>query len=183
VRVQNLEYSADGARMIGEYAVDEARDRPPSGHLVLPRGQWPSQSTPKGSLRGSRASATPLSPWTTTATASRWPTRPSAASRLAPGAPIGPAFGLRAHKALETLAGQKEVDPARLAVIGYCFGGTTALEIGRSGGDVKAIVGFHSGLGTPEPQDAKNIKAKVLVCIGARIPSSRPSSARRSSRR
>src|SRR5207253_7866808 len=71
---------------------------------------------------------------------------------------------------LQVLAGQKEVDVSKLAAIGYCFGGTTALEIGRSGGDVKAIVGFHSGLGTARPQDARNIKAKVLVCIGAEDP-------------
>ncbi len=49
-------------------------------------------------------------------------------------------------------------------------GGTTALEIARSGADVKAIVGFHSGLATARPQDAKNIKGKVLVCIGADDP-------------
>ena len=72
--------------------------------------------------------------------------------------------------ALDVLKAQKEVDAARLAAIGYCFGGTTALEIGRSGADVKAIVGFHSGLVTVRPQDARNIKGKVLVCIGADDP-------------
>ena len=76
----------------------------------------------------------------------------------------------RATAALDVLRAQKEVDTARLAAIGYCFGGTTALEIGRSGADVKAIVGFHSGLATARPQDAKNIKGKVLVCIGADDP-------------
>ena len=68
------------------------------------------------------------------------------------------------------LKAQKEVDAERLAAIGYCFGGTTALEIGRAGADVKAIVGFHSGLVTVRPQDARNIKGKVLVCIGADDP-------------
>src|SRR5262249_5543000 len=76
----------------------------------------------------------------------------------------------RALAALDVLKAQKEVDNARLAAIGYCFGGTTALEIGRSGADVKAIVGFHSGLSTARPQDARNIKGKVLVCIGADDP-------------
>ena len=74
----------------------------------------------------------------------------------------------RATAALEVLKAQKEVDPTRLAAIGYCFGGTTSLELGRAGCDLKAIVGFHSGLGTVRPQDARNIKGKVLVCIGAR---------------
>ena len=76
----------------------------------------------------------------------------------------------RATAALDVLKAQKEVDAARLAAIGYCFGGTTALELARAGCDLKAIVGFHSGLATARPQDAKNIKGKVLVCIGADDP-------------
>ena len=72
--------------------------------------------------------------------------------------------------ALDVLKAQKEVDTGRLAAIGYCFGGTTALELGREGCDFKAIVGFHSGLATSRPQAAKNIKGKVLVNIGAEDP-------------
>ena len=88
------------------------------------------------------------------------------------GAWIADPTGIRARAAaaLDVLKAQKEVDAERLAAIGYCFGGTTALEIGRSGADVKAIVGFHSGLVTVRPQDARNIKGKVLVCIGADDP-------------
>ena len=72
--------------------------------------------------------------------------------------------------ALKALAAQAETDPARLAAIGFCWGGTTALELGRAGADLRAIVGFHCGLGTARPKDAQNIKAKVLACIGADDP-------------
>ncbi len=59
----------------------------------------------------------------------------------------------------------------RIAAIGFCFGGTMALELARSGAEVKAVVGFHSGLATNAPKtDAKAIKASVLVCIGADDP-------------
>ena len=44
------------------------------------------------------------------------------------------------------------------------------LEAARGGADLKAVVGFHSGLGTARPQDAANIKGKVLVQIGADDP-------------
>ena len=44
------------------------------------------------------------------------------------------------------------------------------LELARSGADVKAVVGFHSGLGTARPEDASNISGKILVCIGADDP-------------
>ncbi len=46
-----------------------------------------------------------------------------------------------------------------------------ALELARGGAGIAAVTGFHSGLGTPNPQDARNIKGKVLVCIGADDPS------------
>ena len=76
----------------------------------------------------------------------------------------------RTAAALDVLTADPRVDASRLAFIGYCYGGTAALELARSGADLKAVVGFHSGLGTARPQDAANIKAKVLVCIGADDP-------------
>ena len=60
-----------------------------------------------------------------------------------------------------------EVDAARIAVIGYCFGGTVALEMARSGADLRGAASFHGSLATPNPADAKNIKGKVLVLHGA----------------
>jgi dienelactone hydrolase len=77
----------------------------------------------------------------------------------------------RAIGGMRALMGRSEVDPARLATIGFCFGGTTSLELARSGADIKAVVGFHSGLATVAPKsDAKAIKARILVCIGADDP-------------
>jgi dienelactone hydrolase len=49
-----------------------------------------------------------------------------------------------------------------------------ALELARSGAAIAGVVGFHSGLATVAPQDAKNIKGKVLVCVGADDPSIPP---------
>jgi dienelactone hydrolase len=77
----------------------------------------------------------------------------------------------RAAGGLHALTARAEVDASRVAAIGFCFGGTMALELARSGADVKAVVGFHSGLATAAPKDdAKAIKARVLVCIGADDP-------------
>jgi len=71
---------------------------------------------------------------------------------------------------LQVLLAQPRVDPACVAAIGFCFGGTMALELARAGTDLRAVVGFHSGLGTSHPQDASAITATVLVCIGADDP-------------
>ncbi|MBF0504857.1 MAG: dienelactone hydrolase family protein [Candidatus Omnitrophica bacterium] len=71
---------------------------------------------------------------------------------------------------LQTLKAQSRVDPAQLAAIGYCFGGTAVLELARSGAGIKGIVSFHGGLSSPKPADALNIKAKVLILHGDADP-------------
>ena len=73
----------------------------------------------------------------------------------------------RAEAARLALTQQGNVDAARIAAIGYCFGGTTALELARSGAALSAVISFHGGLANARPEDAGNIKAKVLVCHGA----------------
>lgn len=76
----------------------------------------------------------------------------------------------RVNLALSTLSKNANVDPKKLLATGYCFGGTAALELGRSGADVLGIVSFHGGLSNPTPNDAKNIKAQVQVYHGAIDP-------------
>jgi dienelactone hydrolase len=80
----------------------------------------------------------------------------------------------RVNAGLDALRRQPLVDPKRIAAIGYCFGGTTVLELARSGADVAGVVSFHGGLDSPTPADGKNIKGKVLVCHGADDPFEKP---------
>jgi dienelactone hydrolase len=76
----------------------------------------------------------------------------------------------RAVAGLDVLRRRPETDPTRLAAIGYCFGGTTVLELARSGADLVSVVSFHGGLDTPTPEDARNIKGKVLALHGGDDP-------------
>jgi dienelactone hydrolase len=85
-----------------------------------------------------------------------------------------PLLRARAQAGLEALKKQKSVDPRRIAAIGYCFGGTTVLELARDGADLKGVVSFHGGLSTPTPQDAGNIKGRVLALHGADDPFVKP---------
>jgi len=80
----------------------------------------------------------------------------------------------RANAGFEVLKNHSLTDVNRIAAIGYCFGGTTVLEMARSGAALVGVVSFHGGLGTPNPGDAKNIKGKVLVLHGANDPAVPP---------
>ena len=76
----------------------------------------------------------------------------------------------RTNAAYGVLLAQQEVDPARTAALGFCFGGRVALELARSGAHLQCTVGFHSTLSTSHPADALHIRGKVLVCLGANDP-------------
>ncbi len=76
----------------------------------------------------------------------------------------------RVAAALDELKKNPNVDEKRIAAIGYCFGVTAVLELARSGAPIAGVVTFHGGLDTPKPDDAKDIKAKVLVLHGADDP-------------
>ena len=80
----------------------------------------------------------------------------------------------RVNAALDVLKKNELVDTSRVAAIGYCFGGTTVIELARSGADLNGIVSFHGGLDSPNPADGGKIKCKVLALAGADDPFQKP---------
>ena len=76
----------------------------------------------------------------------------------------------RLNLGLAQLQAQEGVAKDKVAAIGYCFGGTGAIELARSGANIQGVVSFHGGLDSPAPADGKNIKAKLLICHGADDP-------------
>ena len=72
----------------------------------------------------------------------------------------------RANAGLGVLKRNRMVAFNQTAAIGYCFGGGVVLELARSGARVDGVVSFHGNLDTPDPEDAKNIRGKVLVLHG-----------------
>lgn len=61
-------------------------------------------------------------------------------------------------------------NPDNIVIIGYCFGGTGALEAARANMNIKGVVSFHGGLGRNASRSLEPIKTKVLVCHGADDP-------------
>jgi dienelactone hydrolase len=76
----------------------------------------------------------------------------------------------RARAALDVVSKRADVDANKVAAIGFCFGGTTVVELAKSGAPLKGIVSFHGGLDAPVKGDSKHIKGKVLVLHGAADP-------------
>jgi dienelactone hydrolase len=169
MRTQDIEYRADGVRLVGQYVVDDRSPARRAGVLVCHEGNGLTEHTKK---IAARLAGLGYAAFAMDYHGGGRPVVDVEAVRPQLVAWMGNPTGImaRATAALDVLKAQKEVDPGRLASIGYCFGGTTSLELGRQGCDLKAIVGFHSSLGTSRPQAAANIKGKVLVCLGADDP-------------
>lgn len=77
----------------------------------------------------------------------------------------------RVAAARQVLIAQGGVDGARIAAIGYCFGGSTVLEFARLGNAVKGVVSFHGGLDfVGKDWNSNNVRARLLVCTGMEDP-------------
>ena len=74
------------------------------------------------------------------------------------------------NTALTQLLAEKNVNRSKVAAVGYCFGGTGAIELARSGAAILGAVSFHGGLDSPAPEDGRNIKGKILALHGAVDP-------------
>lgn len=81
-----------------------------------------------------------------------------------------PLWRKRLGEAFDRLRAESSVDAGRTAAIGYCFGGSSVLELARTGATVDAVVSFHGGLLTGPAGEAQQITAKLLVLHGAADP-------------
>ena len=76
----------------------------------------------------------------------------------------------RAQAALDTLKKLPQCDAEKLAAIGYCFGGATALQLAYTGADLDAVVTFHGALPAATPEEAQQIKVELQINHGADDP-------------
>jgi dienelactone hydrolase len=177
METRDIEYHANGERFVGYLAVDDAMGGRRPGVLIGPEG------TGLGPLAKDVARRLAALGYVAFAVDYHGGGRDYMADVSAPSdlgavdmagalarlqalmTPPAPLRGIAAA-ALEILTQQPQTDPVRLAAIGYCFGGTMALELARSGAPLQATVGFHCGLGTAEPAGPGAIHGAVLAQIG-----------------
>lgn len=78
-----------------------------------------------------------------------------------------PLMRSRATAGFDVLKASPQVDPTRLGIVGYCFGGTTAVELAETGVPIVGMVSVHGSFRNFRPEAAKNIKGRVLIEHGA----------------
>ena len=81
-----------------------------------------------------------------------------------------PLMRTRAGAGFDVLKSNPMVDTARIAVVGYCFGGTVAVELAETGAPVVGTISVHGSFRNFAPEAAKNIKGRVLILHGAEDP-------------
>ncbi|WP_342245761.1 dienelactone hydrolase family protein [Pseudomonas sp. OTU5201] len=169
---QAVPYEIDGKAFEGTLVYDDAVKTPRPGLLMVPNwlGVTPAAAEQAKEIAGQRYVIFIADMYGKDVR----PTNPDEA-RAAATAVRGdrPLMRKRAQAGVETLkaqAGQVSLDLASLGAIGFCFGGGSVLELARSGAQLKGFVSFHGNLDTPNPADARNIRAPVLVLHGADDP-------------
>jgi dienelactone hydrolase len=76
----------------------------------------------------------------------------------------------RFDAAYNLLSKEDTVDASKIAAVGYCFGGSVALNMARIGEPLKAVVSFHGGLATDHPAEAGKVKARIASFTGEEDP-------------
>lgn len=165
-----IDYSFGGVAMSGELVFDAAISGPRPGVLVVHEafglGEHAIASAER--LAGLGYTALAMDLWGSRAQVTEMPKVMEAIGAMVADRA---AWMGRVGAALETLAAQPETDPAKLAAIGYCFGGASVLEFARTGGGVRGVGSFHGAL-NPLGADwsSDRTAAKLLVCTGAEDP-------------
>jgi dienelactone hydrolase len=168
VQTADIEYSFDGRRLVGELSFDETRQGKRPAVLVTHEGGG---LTDHAKSRARRLADLGYVAFALDYFGDGVPVPADEAdARFAELASDGLRTRAIARAGLEVLLADERADADRVAAIGYCFGGTMALELARGGANLQAVVGFHSGLSTTREEDTSNIVGRVLVCIGADDP-------------
>lgn len=165
IKTREIEYTAaDGSKLIGYFAAPEAAQAV-AGVIVAPewwgRNEYTEQRARELAEHGFAALAIDMygdkKVTTTAAQANEWMMQTFADADT---------IVTRASAALDTLAAQPEVNQAKLAAIGFCYGGKVVLDLARSGANLQAVATFHAILAAREPAQEGKVQAEILVLHG-----------------
>ena len=164
IKGEEVTYMSEGTTMKGYVAYDEKQTGKRPAILVIPEW-WGNNEYPRMRARmlaelGYIAIAVDMYG------NGQLGTTPEEAGKLATPFYQEPSLGQkRIEAAMNKIKEYPQADSTKLAAIGYCFGGSMALNAAKIGMDFKGVVSFHGGLATV-PATAGTTKAKILVCHG-----------------
>lgn len=166
---REVQYDANGIRLIGYLAYDDAVQGKRPGVLVV--HEW------WGLNDYARSRARQLAELGYTALAvdmygdGKQANHPDQAGAFASQLSERPdEVKARFNAGLELLKAQDSTDDDHIAAIGYCFGGGVVLNMARLGTDIDGVVSFHGSLASDIEAKPGHVKAKVLVLHGADDP-------------
>lgn len=167
VKTEKIAYTKDGVKLEGVLAYNDKIKKPRPGVIIFPdwmgRGEYTEMRAKQLAEMGYVAFAADVYGMENN------PADQKAASELAGKYRAdNKLMRDRANAAFETISQNKNVDKSKVAAIGYCFGGTIALELARAGAPVKGVISFHGGLATKEK--ATTLAPKILVLHGGDDP-------------
>lgn len=165
IKTREIQYTAaDGTSLIGYFAAPES-EVPVAGVIVAPewwgRNEYTEQRARELAEQGYAAFAIDMygakKVTTEVAQASEWMMQTFNDPET---------IVTRASAGLATLAEQAEVNPDKLAAVGFCYGGKVVLDLARSGAPLHAVVTFHGTLTPKAPAEVGKVKAEILVLHG-----------------
>jgi dienelactone hydrolase len=169
VRIEPVAYQDGQTRLQGQFAYDTEWDAPRPGVLVV--HEW------WGLNEHARNAARKLAEAGYAAFAldmfgeGKVTRHPEEAGKWASEVRLNEAAWMRrALAGLEVLRQSERVDPNRLAAIGYCFGGSTVLQMALHKAPLAAVVSFHGALPKVDVESARGTPVRLLVCHGAADP-------------
>jgi dienelactone hydrolase len=167
IQTREIPYqSADGTKLIGYYAYDDAIKGPRPGVVVV-HEWWGLNDYAKRRARdlaGLGYSALAIDMF---GDGKNTEHAKDAMAFMQAALKDSAAASARFQAGLDLLKKQPQTDPAKLAAIGYCFGGKVVLDAARQGVPLAGVVSFHGALVTNTPATPGSVKAKVLVEHGA----------------
>lgn len=172
VVVKPVPYEIDGEAFEGLLIYDDAVTTPRPGLLMVPNWLGVSEDSAKKAARaaGDKYVVFMADMYGKAVRPSNVDEAKAAATLVRGDRPLMRKRAQAAVEVLKAQTAQVALDVSKLGAIGFCFGGGAVLELARSGADLKGFVSFHGNLDTPNPNDAQNIKAPVLVLHGADDP-------------
>jgi dienelactone hydrolase len=166
VKTKEIEYQSGGAPLTGFVAWDDAKAGKRPGVLVVHEWWGHNQHARNQAVRLAKAGYVGFA--LDMYGKGKVATHPDDAMKFMSEATKDPQVKkARFDAALAELKKLPQVDSAKIAAIGYCFGGGVVLDMARQGEELALVGTFHGSLATKTPPKRGAVKARVLVQTGA----------------